>query len=55
MDHSLEAHVHLSTADDLGDIGRVIGLQEGNLETFFLEKALALGKVQGGVVRGRVP
>lgn len=55
MNHSLEAHVNLAAADDLGDIGGVIGLEESNLEALFLEVALALGEVQGGVVRGRVP
>lgn len=27
MDHGFEAHIDLSTADDLGHVGRVIGLQ----------------------------
>lgn len=55
MNHSLEAHVNLAAADDLGDIGGIIGLEESNLEALFLEVALALSEVQGGVVRGRVP
>jgi hypothetical protein len=55
VDHGLEAHVDLAAADNLGDIGGVIGLQQSNLEAFFLEVALALSEVQGGVVRGRVP
>jgi hypothetical protein len=55
MNHSLEAHVNLAAADDLGHIGRVIRLQESNLEALFLEEALALGKVQGGMVGRSVP
>ena len=55
MDHSLETHVDLSTADDLGHIGGVVGLEQGNLQTFILEVASALGEVEGGVVRGGVP
>ena len=55
MNHGLEAHVNLATADDLSDIGWVVGLEQSNLETFLLEESLALGEVQGGVVRGRVP
>ena len=55
MDHGLEAHVHLATTNDLSDIGGVIGLQQSNFQAFFLEVTLALGEVQGGVVRGRVP
>lgn len=45
MDHSLEAHVNFAAADDLGDIGGVIGLQESNFKALFLEVALALGEV----------
>ena len=55
MDHSLETHVDLAAADDLGHIGGVIGLEQGHLEAFILEVATGLGEVQGGVVRGRVP
>ena len=55
MDHGLETHVDLSATDDLSDIGRVIGLEQGNLQTFILEVASALGEVEGGVVRGGVP
>lgn len=55
MDHGLETHVDLAATDDLGDIGRVIGLQQGNLEAFILEVATRLSEVQRGVVRGGVP
>jgi hypothetical protein len=55
VDHGLEAHVDLAAADDLGDIGGVIGLEQGNLQTFIFEVASALGEVEGGVVRGGVP
>lgn len=55
VDHSLEAHVDLAAADDLGHVRWVIGLQKGDLEAFLLEVALGLGKVQGGMVRGSVP
>lgn len=55
MDHSLEAHVDLAAADDLCHVGRVIGLQQGDLDAFFIEEALGLREVQGGVVRRRVP
>lgn len=55
MDHRLEAHVDLAAADDLRHVGRVIGLQQGDLDAFFVEEALGLREVQGGVVRRRVP
>jgi hypothetical protein len=55
VDHSLEAHVDLAAADDLGDIGGVIGLEESDLEALILEVAAGLGEVQGGVVGGGVP
>lgn len=55
MNHSLEAHVDLPAADDLGDIGGVIGLQESDLQVLVLEVAAGLGEVQRGVVRGGVP
>lgn len=55
MDHGLEAHVDLAAADDLGDIGGVIRLEESDLEALILEVATGLGEVQGGVVRGSVP
>lgn len=34
---------------------RVVGLDEGNLDAFFLEEALGLGEVKRGVVRRGVP
>lgn len=55
MNHSLEAHVDLAAADDLGDIGRVIRLEESDLEALIFEVAAGLGEVQGCVVRGGVP
>lgn len=55
MDHGLKAHVDLAATNDLSDIGGVIGLQQSNLQAFFLEVTLALSEVQGGVVRRRVP
>jgi hypothetical protein len=55
VDHSLEAHVDLAAADDLGDIRGVIGLEESDLEAFILEVAAGLGEVQRGMVRGGVP
>lgn len=55
MDHGLEAHVDLAAADDLGDIGGVIRLEESDLEALILEVATGLGEVQGGMVRGSVP
>lgn len=55
MNHSLEAHVNLAAADDLGHIGGVIRLQKSNLEALFLEEALTLGKVQRGMVGRSVP
>jgi hypothetical protein len=45
MDHGLEAHVDLAAADDLGDIGGVIGLQKGHLEAFIFEVSSGLGEV----------
>jgi hypothetical protein len=55
MDHGLEAHVDFTATDDLGHIGGVIGLQQGNLESFILEVTTGLSEVEGGVVRGGVP
>lgn len=55
MDHGFESHVDLPATDNLGHVGRVIGLQEGNLEALILEVALGLGQVQGGMVGGGVP
>ena len=55
MDHGLEAHVDLAATNDLSDIGGVIGLQQSDLQAFFLEVTLALSEVQGSVVRRRVP
>jgi len=42
VNHGLEAHVDFAASDDLGDIGRVIGLKDGNLDALFLEVALGL-------------
>lgn len=55
MNHGLETHVDLAAADDLGDIGGVVRLQEGNLQALILEVATSLGEVKGGVVGGGVP
>lgn len=55
VDHGLEAHVHLAASDDFSHIGRVIGLQESDLEALILEIASRLSEVKGGVVRGGVP
>ena len=55
VDHGLESHVDLTATDDLSDIGRVVRLQQGNLEAFILEVATRLSEVQRGVVRGGVP
>jgi hypothetical protein len=45
MNHSLEAHVNFTAANDLRDIGGIIRFKQSDLEAFFLEKALALGQV----------
>ena len=55
MDHGFETHVHLSTADDLGHIGGIIGLQESYFDALLLEVTLCLGKVQRSVVWRCVP
>lgn len=55
VDHGLETHVDLAAADDLGHIGRVVGLEQSHLQAFILEVAPRLGEVEGGVVRSRVP
>jgi hypothetical protein len=55
VDHSLEAHIDLAAADNLGHVGGVVGLQQSNLQTFILEVSSALSEVEGGVVRGGVP
>lgn len=38
-----------------GTYAGIIRLKKGNLDAFFLEEALGLGQVKGGVVRGGVP
>jgi hypothetical protein len=43
MNHSLEAHVDFAAANDFGDIGGIIRLEQSDLEAFFLEESLALG------------
>ena len=55
MNHGLEAHVDLTAANDLSDIGRVIGLKQSNLEALFVEEPLGLSQIQRGVVRRSVP
>lgn len=45
MDHGLEAEVDLLASNDLGDIRRVIGLEDSNLDTLVLEVSLLLGEV----------
>ena len=55
MNHGLETHVDLAAANDLGDIRRVIRLQQGHLEAFILEVAAGLGEIEGRMVRGGVP
>lgn len=55
VNHSLEAHINLAAANDLSDIGGVVGLKESNLEVLFLEETLGLSQIQGGVVRRGVP
>lgn len=55
VNHGLETHVDLATADDLGDIGGIVRLQESNLQALILEVTTSLGEVKGGVVRGGVP
>jgi hypothetical protein len=55
MDHGLEAHVDLAAANDLSDIGGVVGLEKGDLEALFLEVTLGMSQVEGGMVRRRVP
>ena len=55
MDHRLEAHVDLAASDNLGHVGRVIGLQERNLQALILEVSPRLSEIQGGMVGGSVP
>ncbi len=45
MNHGLKAHVDFAATDDLGDIGRVIGLKDGNLDALLFEVALGLSDV----------
>lgn len=55
MDHRLEAHVDLAAPDNLGHVGRVIGLQERNLQALILEISPRLSEEQGGMVGSSVP
>lgn len=55
MDHSLEAHINLSRTDNLSHIGRVIRLQESDLQALILEVTLCLRQIQRSMVRGGVP
>lgn len=55
MDHGLETEVDLLASNDLGDIRRVIGLEDGDLDALVLEVSLLLGEVKGGVVGRSMP
>lgn len=55
MDHGLETHVHLAATDNLSHIGRVVGLEDGDLDAFLVEVALGLSEIQGDMVRRRLP
>lgn len=55
MDHGLEAEVDPLASNDLGDIRRVIGLEDGDLDALVLEVSLLLGEIQGGVVGRSMP
>ena len=55
MDHGFEAHVDLATTDDFGNIGRVVRLQDGNLDALLLEVTLGLGNVKGCMVWRSMP
>ena len=55
MDHGFEAHVDLATTNDFGNIGRIIGLQDGNLDALLLEVPLGLGNVEGCMVWRSMP
>jgi hypothetical protein len=55
MNHSLESEVNLASTNDLGDITRVIGFKQSNLDSLFLEISFGLGQVKRGMVRRSVP
>jgi len=55
VDHGLEAEIDFTTANDFGDIARVVGLEESNLEAFLCEVTLGLSEVDRGVVGGGMP
>lgn len=50
MNHSLEAHVDLAAADDLGYAGWVVRLQDSHFEAFVFEVASRLCEVYGDVI-----
>ena len=55
MNHGLEPHVDFSGANDFGDIRRIIGLKESDLDAFVGEVSQLLGQVDGGMVWRCVP
>ena len=55
MDHGLEAHVDFAAANDLGHIGRIVRLQDGNFDALFLEVAPGLSDIERGMVWRSVP
>jgi hypothetical protein len=55
VNHGFETQINLAGAYDLGDIARVIWLQESNLDPLILEETLGLSQVKRGVIRRGVP
>lgn len=55
MNHGFEAHIHFTTSDDLGHIGRIIRFQDGHFDALIFEVTFGSGQIQRNVVRRRVP
>lgn len=55
MDHGLSTHVHLTRTNDLGDVRRIIRLQQGYLDPFSSKESLRLSQKDGSMVRRGVP
>jgi hypothetical protein len=53
--HSFSTHVNLPAPDQLGNVGRVVRLEDGDLDSLVGEVTLGLGEEDGDVVGGGVP
>lgn len=55
MNHGLETHVDPTGSNHLSYIGRIVGFENSDGDSFLLEVTLGLGKEERSVVRGSFP